>query len=199
MSTSPMSPRQIPAVPPTGPEGQPGNTGGSVLRVFSRRIGAPRLADNATIGRTEARRAALAVFAIIIAGACPGQGATGRQTMTESREIVLEGAGGRRPSGFLVMRLTGLEREGRGLFGLRQSPAMPGYVPDAHSAEGEILLGAGGKVHLRAPGAEFANAGMGGLLVLGMVDDGHCICILHPPAGMAAEQAASWAAGQACG
>lgn len=121
--------------------------------------------------------------------------------MTDLREIALEGAAGRTPSGFLVLRLTRLEREGRGLFGLRQSPAMPDYVPDAHSAEGEVLLGAaaGQKVHLRAPGAEFAGVAAGGLLALGMIDDRHCICILRPPAGMAPDAVAAWASGQACG
>lgn len=116
-------------------------------------------------------------------------------------EVSWQGAAGRPPERFLVLRLTALEREGGGLFGLRRSPSMPGWLPDAHLLTGEVVSGTdpGRRMRLRVPGSELAGATPGGLLAVGLVDATHAICLLQPPAGMSAEAIPDWAKGQPCG
>jgi hypothetical protein len=120
---------------------------------------------------------------------------------TEPLDITLQGAADRAPARFLVLRVSGVAPASGGLLGVRRSPSMPGWMPDAHVTTGTLAAGdqPGRAVRLHAPGRDVAGAAPGALLALGMVDDAHCICILRAPPTMEAGAVAAWAATQRCG
>ncbi len=115
-------------------------------------------------------------------------------------EFAWEGAAGRRPDRFVILRVTGIEAEGGGFLGLRRFPGLPGYMPDGHRLSGEVLAGgtAGTSIALRAPGGMLAGLTPGVTAALGLIGATHCICLLAVPQGMAPEAAANWAATQDC-
>lgn len=153
--------------------------------------------------RTPRRRAMAA--AAIVAVLSPWQGswskdrqmASARSTATT---IEWEGAAGRRPERFLVLRVKKNEAEGGGFLGLRRAPSLPGYMPEGRRLTGEVLAGgsSGAQVVVRAPGARVETIPVGAVVAVGMVDANHCICILRAPDGLTADAVPQWAAGQPC-
>jgi len=111
-----------------------------------------------------------------------------------SEPIGWQGAAGRTPDRFLVLRVTSVHAEGPGPFGIRRSPSIAGYLPDAHVLEGRA--GEQG-VRVRLPGPELKGTARGDLVALGLVGD-HAICLLRPPAGMAEDAVAAWAKTRPC-
>lgn len=131
----------------------------------------------------------------------PASSSTGGFPMTaatEPEELTWQGAAGRRPQRFLVARVTGVEREGGGLLGVRRSPSL-NAVPDAHLVSAVTSGDTGRALRLRVPGADAAGLAEGATIVVGVVEGGRYICLLRPPAGMAADAIPAWAAGQPCG
>lgn len=115
--------------------------------------------------------------------------------------IEWQGAAGRRPERFLILRVSGNEAEGGGFLGLRRKPGLPGYMPEGRRLTGEVLAGgtaAGTRVAVRAPGARVETIPVGAVIAVGMVDANHCICILRAPDDMAADAVPQWAAAQPC-
>ncbi len=113
-------------------------------------------------------------------------------------ELTWQGAAGRAPERFVILRVTGIAAEGGGFLGLRRFPGLPGYMPDGHRLTGEVLAGgaAGSRVALRAPGGMVAGLAAGAVLALGLVDATHCISVLRVPDGVAPDAATAWAARQ---
>lgn len=149
------------------------------------------------------RRAAL--LGLFLPAVVPGIVGNRGTAMSFSRaavtELTWEGAAGRRPERFAILRVTGVEAEGGGFLGLRRVPGLPGYMPDGHRLTGDVLAGgtAGGGIVLRAPGGMLAGLAPGATVALGLVAADRCICILRVPEGMAPEAAVDWAGTQPCG
>lgn len=123
--------------------------------------------------------------------------------MFGSPAVTLEwqGAAGRQPEHHLVLRVVGLKRDRGGLFGLGRSPAMPGYLPDAHVITAEMAEGAdrGARIRARVPGMIAEGITPGCLIALAMVDAKHAIGLLRPPAGLSPERIAAWVKAQTLG
>jgi hypothetical protein len=117
-----------------------------------------------------------------------------------SEPLQWQGAADRSPSRFIAMRVGRIEKEGGGLFGIRNSPSLAGALPDARIVEGTPIGPRGGAIKLRAPNGELPSGlASGARVVLGLVDDSHIICILAPPAETADEDLEAWAKTQPCG
>jgi hypothetical protein len=112
-----------------------------------------------------------------------------------------EGRDNRVPDRFLVLRVQRVEKEGGGLFGLRRSPSLAENLPDATILEGEEIgpSGNGARVTLHLPGADLPPVNRGDRVVLGVVGENACICVLAPPSHLADDQVAGWASSQPCG
>ena len=119
---------------------------------------------------------------------------------SRSDPLQWQGAADRTPVRFIAMRVGGVEKDGGGLFGIRNSPSLAGALPDARIVEGAAIGEAGGPIKVRAPGGELPpGLGAGARVVLGMVDETHVICILAPPDDVADDALAAWAGTQSCG
>ena len=115
---------------------------------------------------------------------------------SDPTELAWEGAAGLPPQRFLVLRVDSVEKDRGGLFGIRNSPSLAGSYPDATVI---TATGPAGKWRLRGPGAELAGLTDGKRVVVGLVDDGHFLCVLLPPSDLPDSAVAGWAAGQRCG
>ncbi len=108
--------------------------------------------------------------------------------------LTWQGAAGRTPQRFLVLRVDGVSKDGGGLFGIRQSPSIAGSFPDATIIEAS---GEAGRRTLHGPGAELPTGlATGTRIAVGLVDETHFISVLLPPASVSDESVPAWAATQ---
>ena len=107
----------------------------------------------------------------------------------------------RKPDSFLVVALTGVSKEGGGLFGIRRSPSLADTLPDARILEGRIATRppGGDLVRLRAPGAEIPELHTADRVAFGLVGDRVCICVLRVPPELTDSELPKWLAEQPCG
>jgi hypothetical protein len=112
-------------------------------------------------------------------------------------DLTWQGAAGRTPHSFLVLRIDSVSRDRGGLFGIRNSPSLADSFPDPTVIEAS---GPDGRRRLRGPGAELPSGlARGDRVAVGLIDAGHFLCLLVPPTSLPDDAVAAWAATQTCG
>lgn len=132
--------------------------------------------------------------------AAPGpQEGSSMSSLAKTKPLLWQAAAGRKPVRFVPIAVTSVTPETGGSFGIGQSPSMAGAYPDARNVQGRALNETVHIVTVRAPATALPHGlAEGQRLVLGLVDDGHVICLLAPPANVAVDSLADWAKEQPC-
>ncbi|WP_233236993.1 hypothetical protein [Bordetella sp. LUAb4] len=120
-------------------------------------------------------------------------------SFANSKPLLWQGAAGRKPVHYVPIEITSVKPEQGGAFGIGQSASIEGAYPDARKVQGRVLDATIAVVSAIAPAAALpAGLAQGQRAVLGLVDSGHVICFLLPPADVPTSGLTEWAAGQQC-
>jgi hypothetical protein len=99
-----------------------------------------------------------------------------------------------------IVEIEAIEKEGGGLFGLRRSPSMADYLPEARVLTGVVLASTATakRIRLRIPQKELPPVAAGDRVALALTGENTCFCIVPVPGEIAAEGLAAWLAGWTC-
>ncbi|MFC1749474.1 hypothetical protein ACFL2V_11785 [Pseudomonadota bacterium] len=83
----------------------------------------------------------------------------------------------------LLVKVTDIHKEGSGFFGIKKSPSLASSFPDPISLSGVVNTQdsnlAGKSIEIVVPNLEISDIEEGGYVVLGVVEDGVCVCIVE--------------------
>ena len=107
---------------------------------------------------------------------------TGGCVMGADTELKWEWPANRPLTHKLLINVHSLEKQGGGLFGVKQSPSLVASVPDPFELKGVVIKADkpinAENIALIAPKLEVENIKPGAYAVLGLVNDSTCVCIV---------------------
>lgn len=122
---------------------------------------------------------------------------------TDEMKLNWEWPAGRMAEIRVLVRVTKVEKEGKGPLGIGQSPSMGSHLPDATVLRGEIVgrpkSSVAEGVVLRLPMRELPEVAPGEVVGLGITGGSVCICIGKVPADLHGESAKDWLSSMKCG
>ena len=121
-----------------------------------------------------------------------------------SLQLGWEWRGGRALEQRAALRLTKIEKEGGGLFGIGGAPSLGGSLPDAQKVEAEVLavdqpgpVAAGTRIGFRIPKLELGGAEPGTLVAVGLIGQ-NVVCLVRVSGEVDEASMAGWLPGVDC-
>jgi hypothetical protein len=108
----------------------------------------------------------------------------------------------RKPHNRILVKINKLEKQGEGIFGVKNSPSIASNLPDAMVLEGIVVQSdtkmAEQSLVLTFPKIEIPDIAIGDKIALGIVENDVCICAEKLPASVEASQEAEWLSNWNC-
>ena len=102
----------------------------------------------------------------------------------------------------LLVKISKLEKQDEGFFGLKKSPSLPDYQPNAHVLTGTIIDGqekpTNQEFTLILPKSELGNISVNDYVAIGVKNNNVCFCIEKVPNFESKSEQMAWLANWQC-